>query len=55
MRTLKDFGNSYHERVENAIRKLQSGQGILLVDDEDRENEGDIIYTAEKMTVKTWP
>lgn len=52
MRTLKDFGNSYHERVENAIRKLQSGQGILLVDDEDRENEGDIIYAAEKMTVK---
>ena len=31
---------------------MQAGKGILLVDDENRENEGDIIYSAEKMTVK---
>lgn len=38
--------------VEKAISYLQAGKGILLVDDENRENEGDIIYSAEKMTVK---
>ncbi|MFA8436549.1 MAG: 3,4-dihydroxy-2-butanone-4-phosphate synthase [Marinifilaceae bacterium] len=52
MKTINDFGVDYKERVENAIRKLQNGKGILLVDDEDRENEGDIIYAAEKMTAK---
>lgn len=52
MITLKKFGKTYSERVENAIEKLQHGKGILLVDDENRENEGDIIYSAEKMTVR---
>jgi 3,4-dihydroxy 2-butanone 4-phosphate synthase len=52
MKTMKNFGADYKERVENAINKLQSGKGILLVDDEDRENEGDVIFSAEKITVK---
>ena len=52
MKTIKDFGVDYKERVEKAISYLQAGKGILLVDDENRENEGDIIYSAEKMTVK---
>jgi 3,4-dihydroxy 2-butanone 4-phosphate synthase len=52
MKTMKNFGVDYKERVENAINKLQSGKGILLVDDEDRENEGDVIFSAEKITVK---
>ncbi|QZE13795.1 3,4-dihydroxy-2-butanone-4-phosphate synthase [Halosquirtibacter laminarini] len=45
------FGNSYEERVARAIKDLQSGKGVLLVDDEDRENEGDIIYAASQMSV----
>lgn len=52
MKTINDFGTTYKERVEKAISTLQSGRGLLLVDDESRENEGDIIYAAEKMTVK---
>lgn len=52
MKTIKDFGIDYKARVEKAISYLQAGKGILLVDDENRENEGDIIYSAEKMTVK---
>lgn len=52
MKTINDFGTTYKERVEKAISTLQSGRGILLVDDESRENEGDIIYAAGKMTVK---
>lgn len=46
---LETFGNPT-ERVERAIAALKSGNGILIVDDEDRENEGDLIYAAETMT-----
>lgn len=52
MNGLNSFGKSSKERVENAVRKLQQGFGILLVDDENRENEGDIIFSAEKITEK---
>lgn len=52
MESIKQFGNNYKERIENAISKLQQGRGILLVDDEDRENEGDIIFPAPTMTSK---
>jgi 3,4-dihydroxy 2-butanone 4-phosphate synthase len=52
MESIKQFGNNYKERIENAISKLQQGKGILLVDDEDRENEGDIIFPAPTMTSK---
>jgi len=50
MKTIENFGSSYKERVENAILKLRSGKGILLVDDENRENEGDIIFPAQTVT-----
>ena len=51
MNGLADFGADYRERVEKAIALLQQGKGILLVDDDDRENEGDIIYAAQNMSV----
>lgn len=47
---LEQFGLSPKERVENALLKLQQGKGILLVDDENRENEGDIIFPASTIT-----
>ncbi|WP_367670690.1 3,4-dihydroxy-2-butanone-4-phosphate synthase [Sodalis-like secondary symbiont of Drepanosiphum platanoidis] len=40
------------ERIENAIQALKNGSGILVIDDEDRENEGDMVFCAENMTVK---
>jgi 3,4-dihydroxy 2-butanone 4-phosphate synthase len=52
MKPIEIFGNNHIERIENAINKLQSGFGILLVDDENRENEGDIIFPAKTMTEK---
>lgn len=52
MKSLNSFGKDSKERVEKAVQKLQQGFGILLVDDENRENEGDIIFSAEKMTEK---
>ncbi|CAL1328972.1 3,4-dihydroxy-2-butanone-4-phosphate synthase [Candidatus Providencia siddallii] len=48
---LFDFGNS-KERVENAIIDLQKKKGVLVIDDENRENEGDIIFAAETITIK---
>jgi len=36
--------------VEEAIEDVKAGKMIILVDDEDRENEGDIIVAAEKAT-----
>ncbi|SHI80582.1 3,4-dihydroxy 2-butanone 4-phosphate synthase [Malonomonas rubra DSM 5091] len=46
---LADFGTPF-ERVEKALQALRSGRGILVTDDEDRENEGDLIYAAETLT-----
>ncbi len=45
---LSIFGDS-HLRVSKAISALQSGQGLLLVDDEDRENEGDLIFSTDHL------
>jgi len=36
--------------VEKAIQAVQSGQLIIIVDDEDRENEGDLMVAAEKVS-----
>ena len=38
------------ERVKIALEDLRAGKMIILVDDEDRENEGDIVIAAEKVT-----
>jgi len=36
--------------AEEAIKELKAGRMIILVDDEDRENEGDLMVAAEKVT-----
>jgi 3,4-dihydroxy 2-butanone 4-phosphate synthase/GTP cyclohydrolase II len=36
--------------VEEAVEEIRQGQMIVLVDDEDRENEGDLALAAEKIT-----
>ncbi|SCB88061.1 3,4-dihydroxy-2-butanone-4-phosphate synthase [Gilliamella intestini] len=46
---LNEFGSPI-ERVKKAITSIQAGQGVLVLDDEDRENEGDIIWAAESIT-----
>ncbi len=38
------------DTIENAIRDMKKGKCIILVDDEDRENEGDLVIAAEKVT-----
>lgn len=46
---LAQFGDSF-ERVERALDALRSGQGVMVTDDEERENEGDLIFAAESLT-----
>jgi 3,4-dihydroxy 2-butanone 4-phosphate synthase/GTP cyclohydrolase II len=36
--------------IEKSIRELRSGRMIVIVDDEDRENEGDLVIAAEMVT-----
>ena len=38
------------DTIEKAIRDIQEGKFVIVVDDEDRENEGDFIIAAEKIT-----
>lgn len=39
-------------RVETAISALKNGKGVIVMDNEDRENEGDIIYSASTITTE---
>ena len=36
--------------IEDAARDVRDGKMIIVVDDEDRENEGDLVCAAEKVT-----
>jgi len=44
------FVDDPHARVEAAIDDIRAGRMVILVDDEDRENEGDLVVAAEKVT-----
>ncbi|GIP48532.1 riboflavin biosynthesis protein RibBA [Paenibacillus sp. J53TS2] len=44
------MGDIVLDRVEEAIYELMRGKVIIVVDDEDRENEGDFVALAEKAT-----
>ncbi|ANI30133.1 3,4-dihydroxy-2-butanone 4-phosphate synthase [Yersinia entomophaga] len=48
---LSDFGTPF-ERVERALDALRNGKGVMVLDDENRENEGDLVFAAETMTVE---
>ena len=38
------------ERVEKAFAHLRNGNGVILTDDKNRENEGDLVFSAHNMT-----
>lgn len=48
---LSEFGTPI-DRVEQALYALRNGRGVMVLDDENRENEGDMIFAAETMTVE---
>ena len=39
--------NNQYNTIEEALRDLREGKVILVTDDPDRENEGDLICAAE--------
>ncbi len=39
--------------IPEIVHELHAGQMVILVDDEDRENEGDLVIAAEKVTPET--
>ncbi|BBY97139.1 bifunctional 3,4-dihydroxy-2-butanone-4-phosphate synthase/GTP cyclohydrolase II [Mycolicibacterium fallax] len=38
------------DTVEQAVADIAAGKAVVVIDDEDRENEGDLIFAAEKAT-----
>lgn len=42
--------NDAYARVEKAVAEYKKGKMVILVDDEDRENEGDLAIAAESVT-----
>src|SRR5688572_23744952 len=40
------------ESVQRALAEYRAGRMVILVDDEDRENEGDLCLAAEKVTAE---
>lgn len=38
------------DSIEEALKDFAQGKPIIVADDEDRENEGDVIISAEKVT-----
>jgi 3,4-dihydroxy 2-butanone 4-phosphate synthase / GTP cyclohydrolase II len=47
--SVKETNTVFHP-IEMAIEDIRDGRMIILVDDEDRENEGDLVMSAEKIT-----
>lgn len=47
---MKKINGSHFASIDKAIRDFRQGKIVIVVDDEDRENEGDMIYSAEKST-----
>jgi 3,4-dihydroxy 2-butanone 4-phosphate synthase/GTP cyclohydrolase II len=41
------------DSIEDALIALKAGRSIILVDDEDRENEGDLVALADRITPET--
>jgi 3,4-dihydroxy 2-butanone 4-phosphate synthase / GTP cyclohydrolase II len=40
------------DSIERAIADIAAGKAVVVVDDEDRENEGDLVFAAEKATAE---
>ena len=46
-------GSSVLSSIEDAIQDIRDGKMVVLIDDEDRENEGDLCMAAEAVTPKS--
>ena len=44
---------SLHNRIHAALEAMRAGIPVVLLDDSDRENEADLIVSAERLTIRT--
>src|SRR5690242_15751929 len=49
-RMTEDRDTSVFDPIEDAIEEIKSGRMVIVVDDADRENEGDLILAASTVT-----
>ncbi|KAF8948850.1 hypothetical protein BGZ47_002010 [Haplosporangium gracile] len=49
---VQEMSHVRFDKVEDAIQDIADGKFIIAVDNEDRENEGDLIIAAEKVTTE---
>jgi 3,4-dihydroxy 2-butanone 4-phosphate synthase/GTP cyclohydrolase II len=47
---MADIPQSPFSSIDDAVSDLKAGKFVVVVDDEDRENEGDLVVAAEKVT-----
>ena len=50
MRELREGQENNFSSIEEAMEDVRQGKMIVIVDDEDRENEGDLMIASEKVT-----
>ncbi|MEM7098055.1 MAG: 3,4-dihydroxy-2-butanone-4-phosphate synthase [Pseudomonadota bacterium] len=51
--TASDNTQSQFDSIEDALAAIQAGEMVVVVDDDDRENEGDLIMAASKATAES--
>ncbi|MDO6826741.1 3,4-dihydroxy-2-butanone-4-phosphate synthase [Poseidonibacter sp. 1_MG-2023] len=44
--------DDFQLKIDRAIKTLQEGKGVIVVDDYDRENEADMIFSAQNLTTE---
>ncbi len=47
------MGKNLFDPIEDVIEAFKRGETVVMTDDEDRENEGDLVCAAEKVTAET--
>ncbi len=50
MSTVTEASDGLFAPIESAIADIRAGKMLIVVDDEDRENEGDLVMAAERVT-----
>ncbi|KAJ2000371.1 hypothetical protein GGI04_002102 [Coemansia thaxteri] len=45
-------GRGEFDTIESAVEAIKRGEAVVVMDNEDRENEGDLIFAAEKATTE---
>lgn len=49
--TIETTTTKSQEQLEKALIHLRNGNGVILTDDKNRENEGDLIFSAHNLTI----